>query len=50
MKKMRKQESKKQLCKQRLSAVESLSKQFLDEKMSEKNDSHCFFIHQIADA
>lgn len=33
---MRKQGSKKQLFKQRLSAAESFSKQFLDEKISEK--------------
>lgn len=36
LRKMRKQGSKKQLFKQRLSAAESFSKQFLDEKISEK--------------
>lgn len=45
--KMRKQGSKKQLFKQRLSAAESFSKQFLDEKISEKMTSTAYLFTKL---
>jgi len=44
---MRKQGSKKQLFKQRLSAAESFSKQFLDEKISEKMTSTAYLFTKL---